>query len=34
MLRDENFVLDLEAAETPKQMIDLMIQRELQVISE
>jgi PTS system nitrogen regulatory IIA component len=34
MLRDENFVSDLEAAETPRQMIDLMIQRELQVMSE
>lgn len=34
MLRDENFVLALEVAETPQKMIDLMIQRERQVMSE
>lgn len=34
MLRDENFVLALEVAETPQKMIDLMIQRERQVMAE
>jgi PTS system nitrogen regulatory IIA component len=34
MLRDENFVRDLEAAETPGAMIDLLKQRELEVINE
>lgn len=34
MLRDENFVNDLEAAETPQEIIDLMKQRELKVMAE
>jgi PTS system nitrogen regulatory IIA component len=34
MLRDEKFVARLEAAESPGEMIDLMKQRELEVISE
>ena len=34
MLRDEDFVGHLEAAQTPQEMIDLMKQRELEVISE
>jgi len=34
MLRDENFLAQLEAAQTPGEMIDLMKRRELEVIAE
>jgi len=34
MLRDEDFINNLEAAETPREIIDLMKQRELKVIAE
>ena len=34
MLRDEKFVAQLEAAETPDELIDLMKRRELEVIAE
>lgn len=34
MLRDDKFVARLEAAETPGEMIDLMAEREIEVIAE
>jgi len=34
MLRDENFLAQLEAAQTPDEIIDLMKRRELEVIAE